>query len=342
MKLRLRQNWFKISVLALLLCLLFYCKRCTSGSQEPCKESASDSIKNLPKQSEVVHKQNKLKENGKEIVDYEHKLCILVPFRDRFEELLEFAPHMNRFLGKQNIVHELWIIHQKDNYRFNRAYLLNVGFKESSKSCDYIAMQDVDLLPINPRLEYKYTEDSVYHPAAPGLHPKYDYETFLGGVLLMPRKIYQHVDGMSNKYWGWGLEDDEFFVRLRQANVRVERPGRIGSGKSNTFKDIHNNRKRSRDQSKCYNQRNLTRRRDRDTGLSTVDYTVAGSHNLNINGAEVHFIDVMLICDTNMTPWCNCTGAPKDTEPLDKTRDEDVVVPVVKRNNNKHAQKNFL
>ncbi len=35
-----------------------------------------------------MNKQNKLKENGKEIVDYEHKLCILVPFRDRFEELL--------------------------------------------------------------------------------------------------------------------------------------------------------------------------------------------------------------------------------------------------------------
>ena len=25
--------------------------------------------------------------------------------------------------------------------------------------------------------------------------------------------LFQHVDGMSNKYWGWGLEDDEFFVR---------------------------------------------------------------------------------------------------------------------------------
>ena len=31
-------------------------------------------------------------------------------------------------------------------------------------------------------------------------------------------------------------------LRLRQANVRIERPQRIGSGKSNTFKDIHNNR----------------------------------------------------------------------------------------------------
>ena len=29
---------------------------------------------------------------------------------------------------------------------------------------------------------------------------------------------------MSNKYWGWGLEDDEFFVRMRQANLVIERP----------------------------------------------------------------------------------------------------------------------
>ena len=42
----------------------------------------------MMKSLEVVHNQNKVKENGKEIVDYEHKLCILVPFRDRFEELL--------------------------------------------------------------------------------------------------------------------------------------------------------------------------------------------------------------------------------------------------------------
>ena len=29
---------------------------------------------------------------------------------------------------------------------------------------------------------------------------------------------------MSNKYWGWGLEDDEFYVRMRRADIMVERP----------------------------------------------------------------------------------------------------------------------
>ena len=29
-----------------------------------------------------------------------HKLCILVPFKDRFEELLEFAPYISSFLTR--------------------------------------------------------------------------------------------------------------------------------------------------------------------------------------------------------------------------------------------------
>ena len=105
---------------------------------------------------------------------------------------------------------------QADEWRFNRAALINVGFKESSKSCDYIAMHDVDLLPKDPKLLYSFPEEGPLHIASPELHPKYDYPTFIGGILLISRKHYNLVDGMSNKYWGWGLEDDEFFVRMRQ------------------------------------------------------------------------------------------------------------------------------
>ena len=107
-------------------------------------------------------------------------------------------------------------IDQADEWRFNRAALINVGFKESSKSCDYIAMHDVDLLPKDPKLLYSFPEEGPLHIASPELHPKYDYPTFIGGILLISRKHYNQVDGMSNKYWGWGLEDDEFFVRMRQ------------------------------------------------------------------------------------------------------------------------------
>lgn len=42
----------------------------------------------------------------------EHRLAILVPFRDRFEELLIFVPHMEKFLDKQNIDYHIFVLNQ--------------------------------------------------------------------------------------------------------------------------------------------------------------------------------------------------------------------------------------
>lgn len=111
-----------------------------------------------------------------------HLLCLIVPYRDRFEELLIFAPEMKKYLSAKNISHKILIMNQIDIYRFNRASLINVGYHESlSLGCDYLSMHDIDLLPLNPNLDYDYTSPgTVYHVAAPQYHPKYHYEKFLG------------------------------------------------------------------------------------------------------------------------------------------------------------------
>lgn len=75
---------------------------------------------------------------------------------------------------------------QVDNFRFNRASLINVGFLTSQAECDYIAMHDVDLLPLNPELSYRYpVKPGPFHIASPELHPRYHYATFVGGILLI-------------------------------------------------------------------------------------------------------------------------------------------------------------
>lgn len=75
---------------------------------------------------------------------------------------------------------------QVDDYRFNRASLINVGFNvATSAGCDYIAMHDVDLLPLNPQLSYFYPSKGVFHIASPQLHPRYHYSNFIGGILLI-------------------------------------------------------------------------------------------------------------------------------------------------------------
>ena len=196
---------------------------------------------------------------------------------------------------------------------------------------------------------------------------------------------------MSNKYWGWGLEDDEFFVRMRQANLVIERPKVIiriiviiiisiidnitpgdpnreerniptrphhqGTGlilcrkhgqskiqisqlkwilkaieptltnyrRRDTILYLDNRHQlphfsispqnydklfiatkdRPRDNTKCYNQRNLTRRRDKTTGLSNTLYRVASRRSLNIDGAPVNFLDIELGESWLTTFWQN-------------------------------------
>ncbi|XP_011304010.1 beta-1,4-galactosyltransferase 7 [Fopius arisanus] len=243
-----------------------------------------------------------------------HRLAVLVPFRDRFEELLTFAPHMKRFLHKQNIDYRIFILHQVDRFRFNRASLVNVGFLHVRNEFDYIAMHDVDLLPLNDNLSYGYPDASPLHVSAPDLHPRYHYSTFIGGILLIKREHFIQVNGMSNKYWGWGLEDDEFYVRLKEANLMVRRPQNISTGTQNTFRHIHDKNHRKRDTTKCFNQREVTRKRDRETGLDNVSYKLLEVINVTISDSPLAILNIELLCDKELTPWCECvkTNESKD------------------------------
>jgi len=41
-----------------------------------------------------------------------HRLGVIVPFRERFEELLTFAPFIHRFLNNQQIEHDIVVVNQ--------------------------------------------------------------------------------------------------------------------------------------------------------------------------------------------------------------------------------------
>ena len=62
-----------------------------------------------------------------------------------------------------------------------------------NESHDYIAMHDVDLMPLNKELNYGYPENGPFHVAAPHLHPKYHYKTFVGGILLLSVEQFEQV-----------------------------------------------------------------------------------------------------------------------------------------------------
>lgn len=234
----------------------------------------------------------------------DHRLAVLVPFRSRFDELLQFVPHMTSFLKKQALNFTIHIVNQVDELRFNRASLINAGFSLVGRDADYIAMHDVDLLPLNDGLSYGFPgHGTPFHVSSPDLHPKYHYATFVGGILLITSHDFELVDGMSNKYWGWGLEDDEFFVRLKEKKLTVSRPKGIKSGRNATF--LHNHKKsHRRDTAKLFNQREVTKRRDRETGLHNLEFELVTQWHLVVNGSSCTVHDVRLICRRSLTPWC--------------------------------------
>lgn len=72
------------------------------------------------------------------------------------------------------------------------------------------------------------------------------------------------------------------------------------------FRHIHGNH-RKRDTTKCFNQREVTRKRDRQTGLHDVHYKITDVKNMMIEDASLTVINIKLFCNFTVTPWCDCS-----------------------------------
>jgi xylosylprotein 4-beta-galactosyltransferase len=196
--------------------------------------------------------------------------------------------------------------------------------------CDYIGLHEIDLLPLYDALSYDYPRDGPFHVAAPGLHPRYDYPDFIGAILLL--KVEDFEPCMSNKYWGWGMEDDEFFARLKDANLEVRRPVGINTSTKDAFIHVHSARKPNRDFQFCYNQHDQTRRRDQTSGFHTLEYKVSSAQVMTVDGHAFKLINVNLKCDKEDTPWCDCKGAPQAEARTKTIKKKDNISPWLPKN----------
>ncbi|KAK0407230.1 hypothetical protein QR680_019090 [Steinernema hermaphroditum] len=239
-----------------------------------------------------------------------HRLCVVIPYRNRWPELQELAPHLHQFLEEQHVEHRFVVMNQTDAYRFNRASLVNVGWYEADRlGCDFMAMHDVDLIPLNKKISYRWPgEGNVRHISAGKYHPikRYDYPKFIGGILMLTMADFKRVNGMSNKYWGWGMEDDEFYLRLKEAGLaeKILRPTNLETDRTNTFRHVHS-KERKRDYAVVGNQKAMARRRDRVSGLNTLKYSIASRRILKIDSATLSVVNVKLECDRKWTSYCS-------------------------------------
>lgn len=165
-----------------------------------------------------------------------HKLGIIVPFRNRHEQLEIFLMEMTKYLLDKDIRYEIYVIEQDDAKQFNRGMLLNIGFVYAEKfKCDYVIFHDIDMLPVE--VDYSYS-DIPLHMATDFIMDDDEknreiFDEYFGGVTLFPVEIFRKINGYSNKYWGWGYEDNDLLLRCKINNVvlktnRLENCGRKG------------------------------------------------------------------------------------------------------------------
>ncbi len=88
--------------------------------------------------------------------------------------------------------------------------------------CSMIALHDVDLVPIDESVKYEHFGKQPYHLIPYWMHPVYfTYTKYIGGAMIISRETFAKVNGFTNRFWGWGREDDEFGLRLQENNFAV-------------------------------------------------------------------------------------------------------------------------
>ena len=207
------------------------------------------------------------------------KLAVVVPYRDREEHLEKFIPHMEKTLSDEGISFKILIVEQADALPFNRAKLLNVGFKESV-DCDYFAFHDVDMLPLDS--DYSFPEGPTHLASeVEQFNWGLPYDGYFGGVTLFDRKSFETINGYSNEYWGWGAEDDDVLHRCIIKGIETFR-------KECKYESLNHERNIERDPyiknvarlQKFQSLSNPSNQIDSD-GISSLKYDLVGQKNIS-------------------------------------------------------------
>jgi len=233
------------------------------------------------------------------------KTAIIIPFRDnadkvRSKQLDQFIEYMNEYL--KDVRYHIFVIEQSDDDRkFNRGKLLNIGFEIADvKGYDQFIFHDVDLLP-SAELKHYYHDYSNKITHIAKVWDRYNNNPrYFGGVVSFPRDAFIRINGFPNNFWGWGGEDDELYLRTKQARINIDYPPRKNAG---YFTDLENKNLsqkltylRDNKALKCLNKTELLkehRMKPANNGLSTLHYKEIKRTKLAKKNTTIISVDVL-------------------------------------------------
>ena len=148
------------------------------------------------------------------------KLAIIVPYRDRRDELDIFLPHMVSFLNNKQIEYIIYVVEQFDEKPFNYGKLCNIGVSETIEFADYYCFHDVNVLPLNDDADYSYKDvptQLIFENEE--LESVLPYDKYFGGAVVISKEDFIKINGYNNNYWGKGYVDLDLLYRCEKNNL---------------------------------------------------------------------------------------------------------------------------
>jgi hypothetical protein len=207
------------------------------------------------------------------------KLAIIIPYRDREDNLLLLLKYLHPMLQRQERYYQIFLIEQFGNDIFNKGRIMNIAASEALKIDDFkcFIFHDVDLIPENDFNIYECdTHPRHLSPAVDELRYNLMYYNLVGGVLALSRSQIEKTNLFSNLYWGWGAEDDDMSMRILHSEYKITRPlNHVGRYKM----ILHRKRSRALNRFELldYWKRYKT---DGINSLKTFNYTIKSINNL--------------------------------------------------------------
>jgi hypothetical protein len=149
------------------------------------------------------------------------EFVIVVPYRDRPQQLADFETHMRAVLANIDpTTYRIWYMHPCDSRPFNRGAMKNIGFHvlrdlyPDTYSTITLVFHDIDTVPTGPDVipDYRTTPGVVKH--------FYGYTHALGGIVSIRAGDFERINGFPN-YWAWGYEDNMLQTRVTRAAPKM-------------------------------------------------------------------------------------------------------------------------
>ncbi|KAJ8712172.1 hypothetical protein PYW07_005014 [Mythimna separata] len=146
-----------------------------------------------------------------------HRVAVIIPYRGLPIHLTILLSALHQLLKQQLLEYRIFVIEQNGIEKFNKGTLYNIAFLETQRfgTWDCLIFHDVDLVPRDESIPYSCPEQPTHMSAGNDSWGNSDpHRTSFGGVIAITPEQYESVNGYSNLYWDWGVEDDDFYGRL--------------------------------------------------------------------------------------------------------------------------------